>query len=322
MKKIALLCLFALQIMFVYAQPTIQVTPDTLNFGNIQVGTTSTPQFYSISGTNLTDNITVAAPTGYKVSTSISGTYTNSITLSQNGGVVMDTVFVKFSPTLEQIYNVNITNVSSGATTQNIAVTGKGIKPTIVVTPTSLSFGNVYTDSISMPKSYIVSGTNLTANITVTAPTGYKISKDSAGTYTNSIVLPQTGGIVSDTIFVKFMPIAFQTYNSNIYNVSTGATTKTVAVSGIGIKSTIYISQTNIAFSNVQAGTTSAPQTYTVSGKYLFSDITISATAGLTISTTSGGAYTNTLTLAQTGDSVSATTIYVKYSPNSTQSYN
>ena len=78
-------------------------------------------------------------------------------------------------------------------------------------------------------------GTNLSNNITITAPTGYALSLTSGGTYTNSLTLNETGGTVSTTtIYVKFSPTSIQSYSGNIANVSTGATTVNVAVSGNG----------------------------------------------------------------------------------------
>ncbi len=107
--------------------PSIVVFPTNLSFGNVKIGTTSAPQSYSISGANLTSNIIITAPNGYLISTTSGGTYTNTLTLNQTSGYVnTTTIYVKFSPTSLQSYNGNITNVSTGATTLNLAVSGNG----------------------------------------------------------------------------------------------------------------------------------------------------------------------------------------------------
>ncbi len=110
------------------ASPIIVATPASLDFGNVQIGTSSTPQTYTVSGTNLTADISITAPTGYQVCTTLGGSYSDTLTLTQTADSVSATaIYVKFSPTAVQAYNDNITNTSTGAVTQDIAVTAAGI---------------------------------------------------------------------------------------------------------------------------------------------------------------------------------------------------
>ena len=112
----------------VIVPPLISLSATSLsNFGNVLIGSTSSSQFYTISGNNLMANISVTAPTGFQISFSSSTGYTNQLTLTQTGGSVpIDTIYIRFNPTLTGAYSGNITNVSSGATTQYIAVNGTG----------------------------------------------------------------------------------------------------------------------------------------------------------------------------------------------------
>jgi endonuclease G len=81
---------------------------------------------------------------------------------------------------------------------------------------------------------------------------------------------------------------------------------------------TINVSTTSLAdFGNVPVGTTSAPKSYTVSGVGLSEGITITAPADFQVSTSSGSGYTTTLVLPQSGGTVSATTIFVRFAPMS-----
>jgi hypothetical protein len=102
--------------------PAIAVTPSSLDFGNVVVGSSSTKQFsITNSGTApLTGNITT--PAGYTVS----GT-DNSLgfTVQPGNTAVFD---LTFTPPAIQSYNGNvvITHNASGGTT-NLAVTGAGI---------------------------------------------------------------------------------------------------------------------------------------------------------------------------------------------------
>ncbi len=107
--------------------------------------------------------------------------------------------------------------------------------PTIMVSPTSLTnFGTVTVGSNSASQNYTVSGSNLTANIVVTAPsTDFQVSLDNV-TFSNSVTVTQTGGTASATISVRFTPQSPGAKSGNVTNASTGATTQNVAVSGTG----------------------------------------------------------------------------------------
>jgi uncharacterized repeat protein (TIGR02543 family) len=85
----------------------------------------------------------------------------------------------------------------------------------------------------SAEQSYSVAGTNLTANIVITAPTDFEISTTSGSGFTSTLTLTQTGGTVASTpIYVRFNRSTAGTSSGNITHTSTGATTKNVAVSG------------------------------------------------------------------------------------------
>ncbi|MDQ1524573.1 MAG: trimeric autotransporter adhesin, partial [Pyrinomonadaceae bacterium] len=81
---------------------------------------------------------------------------------------------------------------------------------------------------------------------------------------------------------------------------------------------TINVSTTSLAdFGNVAVGATSAPKSYTVSGVGLSDNITVNAPADFQISTSSNSGYTTMLVLTQSGGTVSATTIFVRFAPTS-----
>jgi hypothetical protein len=63
----------------VSTSPTLSAT--TLeSFGNVAVGTTAGPKSFTLTGSNLTGNVTVGALTGFTYSTTETGTYANSLT--------------------------------------------------------------------------------------------------------------------------------------------------------------------------------------------------------------------------------------------------
>ncbi len=106
--------------------------------------------------------------------------------------------------------------------------------PTITVSETALDFGEVGLGYYST-KTYDVSGTNLTDDITVTGTSDFLVSTDGTN-FSTSVTVPQSGGNASATITVKFEPTAVQTYSGTITNTSTGATQKDVACTGEGIQ--------------------------------------------------------------------------------------
>jgi hypothetical protein len=141
----------------IIVSPTLSVNPTSLSFGNVPVGTSSIPQSYTITGSNLTSNVVINAPSGFEVSTSSGGPYGSSLTLSPSGGSISATVYVRFSPTSAQSYSGNITNTSSGIT-RNVSVSGTGVQPTpsppVLVSPgTSSPPGQIF---YNMPPSLFI----------------------------------------------------------------------------------------------------------------------------------------------------------------------
>ncbi len=103
------------------------------DFGNVCTGTTTGPNSFTISGSNLTTaNVTVAALPGFTYSTSSGGTYTSTLGIAQPGGSFTQDIFVKFSPTAVQSYNGNISVAGGGVSTPTtVAATGSGVGNTI-----------------------------------------------------------------------------------------------------------------------------------------------------------------------------------------------
>ena len=90
------------------------------------------------------------------------------------------------------------------------------------------------TGSVSANQSFTVGGTALTANLVVTAPTGYEVSTTISSGYGSSVTLtPTSGTVASTTIYVRLASTATGSSAENITLASTGATTQSVAVTGI-----------------------------------------------------------------------------------------
>ena len=113
--------------------PTINVSGTPLSAFSSEPGVPSDVQSYTVSGTDLTDNVVVTAPTDFEVSLSSTTGFGASVTLTQSGGSVASTpVFVRMNAASEGTPSGDITHVSAGATTVNVAVSG-----TVLPTDTS-----------------------------------------------------------------------------------------------------------------------------------------------------------------------------------------
>jgi hypothetical protein len=113
-------------------EPIITVTGVLNDFGSIDVGDSSSEQSYTVTGTNLTADINITAPTGFAISASNGSGLGSIVTLTQSGGMVPSTtIYVRFIPVAGGATSGTITNTSNGATTQNVSVNGTGNQTTI-----------------------------------------------------------------------------------------------------------------------------------------------------------------------------------------------
>ena len=101
------------------------VSPNSLTgFDAIGGGSASESQSIAIIGANLQDNVTVTPPTGYEVSTTLSGSYANTLTLTSSDGSLMQTVYVRLASNLNAgDYNGDMTIVS-GASSTTVSLSG------------------------------------------------------------------------------------------------------------------------------------------------------------------------------------------------------
>ena len=108
-----------------------------------------------------------------------------------------------------------------------------GSNPIINVTATLTAFSTC-SGTASTSQTFSVSGTDLSTDITITAPTGYEVSKTTGTTgFASSVTLtPTSGTVASTTIYVRLTNAATGTPSGDVSLASTGTTTQTVAVSG------------------------------------------------------------------------------------------
>jgi hypothetical protein len=134
--------------------------------------------------------------------------------------------------------------------------------PTLAVAPATLAFGNQAINTTSAAQTYTLTGTNLTADATVTATAPFSVSKDNAtfgltATYTAAEL---AAGV--KPVYVKFTPTTTAVLSGpvtgTITNSSTGATSRTVTVTGAGTdpSQTVYSFSNCVSNSNLSDGWT------------------------------------------------------------------
>jgi hypothetical protein len=222
--------------------PVVSATASLQSFSQF-IGSPSTVQTYTISGNNLTDDITVTPPASYEVSADNGTTwFTNSAPLVLNhtsGTVASTTISVRLNAASEGTYAGSIAHTSPGAAAVNVAVTGSAteasVNPVLTITGSLTAFAQEV-GTPSAVQTYTVSASNLTGNITITPPLHYEVSSDGGTTWHNNattLTLVPTGGTVSNTtISVRLNALAGGTFSGNIAHASAGATTVNVAVTG------------------------------------------------------------------------------------------
>ncbi len=118
-----------------------------------------------------------------------------------------------------------------------------------VFSPGSLAFGCTAVGSCSSPMAFNFTGSFLTpsaGSLTLTAPSGYKISATAGGTYASSYAVSYTGGSYSATTYAELCPSAATAYTGQI------------AVSGGALDTSVHMSVTGSGCSTVCSGTPTA----------------------------------------------------------------
>ncbi len=109
----------------VVTTPLIEVTPTSLSGFSTTEGSPSAVKSYTVKASNLTDNLNITTPTGYMVSLNPTAGFGSNLTLIQTGGTVAtSTIYVRLTGATQGSFAGNITNVSTGATPQSVAVSG------------------------------------------------------------------------------------------------------------------------------------------------------------------------------------------------------
>ena len=221
---------------------------------------------------------------------------------------------VKFNGTNATSFTVNsatqiTATVPSGATTGTISVTTSGgiatssssftvLPPSIQLTGTVSAFTKC-SGSPSAAQTFSVSGSNLTANLVIVAYANLEYSLDGI-TFSNTFLsLTTTSGTVAPTtVYVRMTSSSTTLITGNVNITSTGATSRTISVSGtVNTLTTISAYSSNFGTSQtVCQGTALTALSVTASGTGLtyqwYSNTTASTTGSTLITGATSASYT------------------------------
>ncbi len=197
---------------FTAVGPTATVTIDTFS-----VAADKDLYVYSVQPVSYSTSVNVIA--------SGVGTSLSSETATANNFVSGTTYYI-----LVQDYNNN-------GGSFNISVSNPVPPPTpqITGTATATEFTTTY-GTASAAQTFPVTGSNLTANIIATAPTGFEVSFDGS-TFASTATLTQGDGSASGTLSIRIAATALATGSydaANISLASTGATTRNIITAASG----------------------------------------------------------------------------------------
>ncbi len=297
--------------------------PTTIaNFGSVNTNANSTNSSYTLTAYHLASNasnIVVTAPANFQVAKGVAGTYSSTITYTVAELATAQTVGVRFSPTsgTAGVKSGNITH--SGFANTTVAVSGTETVPTatLIVNPTSLTFGSTNNGSNSANQTYTLTATNLTTSVTVTAPTNFQVSKDGTN-FSSTIAYTTTELATVQTVTARFSPASGTngTKSGNITHSGFANTTVAVAGTEAGNLATLVANPVSLTnFGNVNNGSNSANQTYTLTATNLTTSVTVTAPTNFQVSK-DGTNFSSTIAYTTT-ELATTQTVTARFSPTS-----
>ncbi|MBD3582699.1 hypothetical protein [Flavobacterium selenitireducens] len=248
---------------------TTSALPITAAFWNGGIGTSQTAIFDNF-------RVTVAVPVITSLSPSSRVAGTGAFTLTVNGAnFVNGTSVVRWNGSNRPTTFVSSTQLTAAITAQDIASSGSasisvangaGVSnslpftidlagvPAITLSSSSLNPVTTVTGTPSTAQTYTVSGSNLTADVGISAPANFEISTNGT-TYFPTLNLTRTGNALVGqpvTVYARLRASApAGIYSGTIDHTTTGGTTKQIAVSGTVQAAQPTAAATGVTFTNV-----------------------------------------------------------------------
>ena len=304
--------------------PLILVSPNSITGFSQNSSTPSSEQSYTVSGDNLTNDVTITPPAGYEISTSTGGSFsaTNPITLSASGGNLVGepvTIYVRQSASTLGVISGNITHSSTGANSPNVAVSGTRTGSYYSKATGNLddinSWGSNTDGSGSTPSNFSTDGiiyeirnrttATIGANWTVTGTASKVLVGD--GTNSTDFTIP-SGFVLTGTVDVNNVA-ELSLENTTAPTFGTFATNSTLEYKDLPITLSSSTTYKNLKLTG--SGTKTFPgNTTTITGNLILTNTTIDGGSGpfSTISLSGDLTYVGTVTPPADANSITLST--------------
>ena len=244
--------------------------------------------FYVLQNRIGIPSITSFTPTsgGPGTSVSITGIYFTGATSIKFNGVEAASFIVNSDTSITAVTPAGTTGLVTVTTPGGIATSGSNFTYVPLISKTSnFSAFTKCAGSVSASQTFSVSGTNLTADISLAALNGYEYSLDGT-TYSSTLsIAPTSGTVATTTIYVRLTGASTGTPSGNISINSTAATSQTIAVSGTVNAVTAISAHPSTTAQSVCQGTALTALSVTASGTsltYQWYSNTTNSTSGAT----------------------------------------
>jgi hypothetical protein len=236
------------------ASYSMSLSPASLNFGNVNAGSSTTQNLQLSNTGNSSVTVTQLAASGAGIS--VKGPAT-PVTLAPSQTVALN---VTFAPTTAGTTTGSVTVTNNSGVNAIAAITGAQVQPGISLTPWSASFGSVVTGNTNSQTVQVKnSGTaNLTISQATVTGAGFNLSglalpmtltPGQSGNF-NVQYAPQSAGNVSGAVSI-------------ISNAPNSPATVALSATGVAATYTISVNPSSLSFGNVTDGNT-ASQGFTV----------------------------------------------------------
>src|SRR5271163_2705893 len=226
------------------SQPQLTISPASVAFGSVSVGSSGSQTVTLTNAGNATLTVTQASPSG--TGFSMSGA-SMPMTINAGGSASFSTIF---APTATGAASGSISIVSNApGSPATIALTGTGIQGQVGATPSSVSFGSV---AVGSSGSQTITLTNSgTASVTISAATA-----SGTGLSISGLSPPLTlGAGLSTTFSAQFAPTSAGSASGSISIVSNAPNSPlTIALSGTATQPQLAVTPSTAAFGNVVTG--------------------------------------------------------------------
>lgn len=216
--------------------PVLAVSQQSLAGFSSSLGFAGAAQSYTLSGSQLTGDITVMAPPSYEVSAG-GGVFSQSLVLTPSGGSLSANLSLRLSANATLgAHEESVIHSGGGAVPQYLALSGNVTtpSPTLSLSTASLEPFSTSTNKTSIFQTYTVAAGGLTGNLTIQAPAGFEIRAEGGAEFTNSLSLSPINGTIAQTaIEVRLAALSTAgTFSGSITHSASGTEVRTIAVTG------------------------------------------------------------------------------------------